>query len=162
LNDFSGQWLEVRNISSQQPAQQFQVDPTLRDAMARETELFFQSQVREDRPILDLLRANYTFLNERLAQHYGIAGIYGSHFRGTTVDSSKAFREALLKQGDEVVRTVCEKLLTYALGRGLTYHDAPVVRQLIRTLRQNDYKWSALLLGIVQSNPFQMRSMPES
>ena len=74
LNDFSGQWLEVRNISSQQPAQQFQFDPTLREAMARETELFFQSQVRDDRPIQDLLRANYTFLNERLAQHYGVAG----------------------------------------------------------------------------------------
>ena len=57
LNDFSGQWLEVRNLSTQQPAQQFQFDPTLRDAMARETELFFQSQVREDRPIQDLLRA---------------------------------------------------------------------------------------------------------
>jgi hypothetical protein len=281
LNDFSGQWLEVRNISSQQPAQQFQFDPTLRDAMARETELFFQSQVREDRPIQDLLRASYTFLNERLAQHYGIAGVFGSHFRrvnltdedrfgllgqasiltitsnadrtsvvkrgywildvllgapppppppgvpplkendgrsapvglrermeqhrnsptcsschsqmdplgfalehydavgrarktdggaaidskitfhGATVDSPKAFREALLGQGDEVVRTVAEKLLTYALGRGLTYHDAPVVRQLLRTLRQNEYRWSSLLLGIVQSDPFQMRSLPE-
>ena len=284
LNDFSGQWLEVRNISSQQPAQQFQFDPTLRDAMARETELFFQSQVRDDRPIQDLLRANYTFLNERLAQHYGISGIYGSHFRrvtltdedrfgllgqasiltitsnadrtsvvkrgywildvllgapppppppalkipplkendprskptalrermeqhrnspvcaschsqmdplgfalehydavgrlretdggavidsqitfrGTTVSSPKAFREALLSQGDEVARTVSEKLLIYALGRGLTYHDAPVVRQLLRTLRQNEYRWSSLLLGIVQSSPFQMRSAPET
>jgi hypothetical protein len=282
LNDFSGQWLEVRNISSQQPAQQFQFDPTLRDAMARETELFFESQVREDRPIQDLLRANYTFLNERLSQHYGIKGIFGSHFRrvtltdenrfgllgqasiltitsnadrtsvvkrgywildvllgspppppppgvpplkendgkskplglrermeqhrnsptcsschsqmdplgfalenydavgklrqtdggaaidskitfhGVAVDSPKAFREALLSQGDEVVRTVVEKMLIYALGRGLTYHDAPVVRQLVSTLRQNDYRWSSLLLGIVQSAPFQMRSMPDA
>jgi uncharacterized protein DUF1585 len=78
------------------------------------------------------------------------------------VDSPKAFREALLGQGDEVVRTVSEKLLTYALGRGLTYHDAPVVRQLLRTLRQNDYRWSSLLLGIVQSDPFQMRSMRDT
>jgi mono/diheme cytochrome c family protein len=282
LDDFSAQWLQVRNISTQQPAQQFQFDPTLRDAMARETELFFESQVREDRPIQDLLRANYTFLNEQLAQHYGIKGIFGSHFRrvtltdedrfgllgqgsvltitsyndrtsvvrrgywildqllgapppppppnvpplkenapgqkpaalrermeqhrnnavcaschsqmdplgfalehydavgkyretdggaridseityqGATVSSPKAFREALLSQGDEVVRTVVEKMLTYALGRGLTYHDAPVVRQLLSTLRQNDYKWSSLLLGIIQSAPFQMRSMPES
>src|SRR5207237_8586504 len=91
LNDFSGQWLEVRNISRQQPAQQYQVDPTLRDAMARETELFFQSQVREDRPILDLLRANYTFLNERLAQHYGINGVYGSHFRRVTLTDENRF-----------------------------------------------------------------------
>jgi hypothetical protein len=281
LNDFSGQWLEVRNISTQQPAQQFQFDPTLREAMARETELFFQSQVRDDRPIQDVLRANYTFLNERLAQHYGIPGVFGSHFRrvnltdenrfgllgqasiltitsyndrtsvvrrgywildvllgspppppppnvpplkenapgakpaalrermeqhrnspvcsschsrmdplgfalehydavghfrqtdsGATIDSAitfhgvpvkspKDFREALLGQGDEVVRTVSEKLLTYALGRGLTYHDAPLVRQLVRALRQNDYKWSSLMMGIVLSDQFQMRGAPE-
>lgn len=276
MNDFSGQWLEVRNIQSHQPAQQFQFDATLRDAMAQETELFFQSQVREDRPIQDLLRANYTFLNERLAQHYGMSGVYGSQMRrvvltdenrfgllgqasiltttsypdrtsvvrrgywlldqlmgapppppppnvpplkerdqakptalrermeqhrnnavcaschskmdplgfalehfdavgqfretdggapinsqiqlyGKTVVSPKDFREALLGQGDEVVRTVSEKLLTYALGRGLSYHDAPVVRQLLRTLRQNDGRWSSLLMGIVQSAPFQSR-----
>ena len=248
--------------------------------MAQETELFFQSQVREDRPIQDLLRANYSFLNERLAEHYGIAGVFGSHFRrvnltdenrfgllgqasvltitsyndrtsvvrrgywildallgapppppppnvpplkendpkskpaalrermeqhrnspvcaschaqmdplgfalehydavgrfretdggaridsnitfhGADVNSPKAFREALLGQGDEVVRTVSEKLLTYALGRGLTYQDAAVVRQFVRTLRQNDFRWSALIMGIVQSDPFQMRSAP--
>ena len=278
LTDFSGQWLEVRNLSAQQPAQQFQFDPTLRDAMAQETELFFQSQVREDRPIQDLLRANYTFLNERLAQHYGISGVFGSHFRrvnltnedrfgllgqasvltvtsyndrtsvvrrgywildvllgapppppppnvpplkendsrskpaalrermeqhrntpvcaschaqmdplgfalehydavgrfrqtdggaridsdivfhGATVTSPKAFREALLGMGDEVVRTVSEKLLTYALGRGLTYYDAPAVRQLVRSLRQNGNRWTALIQGIVQSDQFQMRA----
>jgi hypothetical protein len=249
--------------------------------MGRETELFFQSQVREDRPIQDLLRANYTFLNEQLAQHYGIDGIFGSHFRrvtltnedrfgllgqgsvltitsyndrtsvvrrgywildvllgapppppppnvpvlkendprgkpaalrermeqhrnnavcaschaqmdplgfalehydavgrfrqtdggapidsdivfeGARVSSPKAFREALLGMGDEVVRTVSEKLLTYALGRGLTYHDAPVVRHLVRSLRQNDYRWSTLIHGIVQSEPFQMRTAAE-
>ncbi len=98
LNDFSGQWLEVRNISTQQPAQQFQFDPTLREAMARETELFFQSQVRDDRPIQDLLRANYTFLNERLAQHYGIAGVFGSHFRRVTLTDEDRF--GLLGQGE--------------------------------------------------------------
>jgi mono/diheme cytochrome c family protein len=281
LDDFSGQWLQVRNLSTQQPAQVFQFDSTLRDAMARETELFFESQVREDRPIQDLLRANYTFLNERLAQHYGMPGIFGSHFRrvtlsdesrfgllgqasvltitsyndrtsvvrrgywildallgapppppppnvpvlkendprgkpsalrermeqhrnnvvcaschsqmdplgfalehydavgkfretdsgaridsqieyqGTTVKSPKDFRDAILGQGDEFVRTVVEKMLTYALGRGLSYHDGPVVRQLVRTLRANDYAWSALLTGIVQSAPFQMRSASE-
>ena len=280
LNDFSGQWLEVRNLSTQQPAQEFQFDPTLRAAMARETELFFQSQVREDRPIQELLRADYTFLNERLAEHYGIPGVFGSHFRrvtlsdenrfgllgqasiltitsyndrtsvvrrgywildallgapppppppnvpplkendpkskpaalrermeqhrnspvcaschaqmdplgfalehydavgrfretdggaridsditfhGSAVNSPKAFRQALLGQGDEVVRTVSEKMLTYALGRGLTFQDAAVVRQFVRTLRQNDYRWSSLIMGIVQSDPFQMRSAP--
>src|SRR5262249_26462601 len=248
LDDFSEQWLEVRNLNNQQPALPFQYDSTLREAMARETQPVLESQVREDRPIQDLLRANYTFLNERLAQHYGIPGVFGSHmrrvpltnedrfgllgqasvltvtsyndrtsvvrrgywildvllgaappppppnvpplkenkpgakpaalrermeqhrnspvcsscharmdplgfalehydavgrfrrtdggaaidsnikFNGVTVNSTKEFRDALLSQGDEVVRTVAEKLLTYALGRGLTYHDAPLVR----------------------------------
>jgi mono/diheme cytochrome c family protein len=282
LKDFSEQWLEVRNLSTQQPAQEFQFDPTLREAMARETELFFESQVHDDRPIQDLLRANYTFLNERLADNYGIPGIFGSHFRrvtltdenrfgllgqasiltvtsyndrtsvvrrgywildvllgaappppppnvpplkenkpgakpaalrermeqhrnspvcsscharmdplgfalehydavgrfrrtdsgaaidsnikfnGVTVNSTKEFRDALLSQGDEVVRTVAEKLLTYALGRGLTYHDAPLVRQLVHSLRQNDYRWSSLVVGIVKSPQFQMRAAAEA
>ncbi len=77
------------------------------------------------------------------------------------MSSPKAFRDALLGMGDEVVRTVSEKLLTYALGRGLTYHDAPVVRHLVRSLRQNDYRWSTLIHGIVQSEPFQMRTAAE-
>ncbi len=282
LKDFSEQWLEVRNLSTQQPAQEFQFDPTLREAMARETELFFASQVREDRPIQDLLRADFTFLNERLADHYGIPGVFGSHFRrvrlkdenrfgllgqasiltitsyndrtsvvrrgywildallgspppppppnvpplkenapgarpaalrermeqhrnspvcaschsrmdplgfalehydavgrfrqtdggaaidskitfqGVPVTSTREFRDALLNQGDEVVRTVAEKLLTYALGRGLTYHDAPLVRQLVHALQQNDYHWSSLLIGIVRSPQFQMRAAPEA
>jgi hypothetical protein len=282
LKDFSEQWLEVRNLSTQQPAQEFRFDPTLREAMTQETELFFESQVREDRPIQDLLRANYTFLNERLADHYGIPGVFGSHFRrvtltdenrfgllgqasiltitsyndrtsvvrrgywildvllgspppppppnvpplkdnapgakpaalrermeqhrnspvcsschsrmdplgfalehydavgrfrqtdggagidskitfqGVPVNSTKEFRDALLNQGDEVVRTVAEKQLTYALGRGLTYHDAALVRQLVHSLQQNDYRWSSLLIGIVRSPQFQMRAAPEA
>src|SRR4051794_36796770 len=282
LDDFSEQWLEVRNLNAQQPAVQFQFDSTLREAMARETELFFESQVREDRPIQDLLRANYTYLNERLAQHYGIPGVFGSHMRrvaltnedrfgllgqasvltvtsyndrtsvvrrgywildvllgapppppppnvpplkenkpgekpaalrermeqhrnnavcaschaqmdplgfalehydavgkfretdtgaridsqidyhGTAVKSPKDFREALLGQGDEFVRTVVEKMLTYALGRGLSYQDAPVVRQLVRNLRANDYRWSTLLTGVIDTAQFQMRSAPRA
>ena len=69
-------------------------DDTLREAMVRETELFFESQVREDRPILDLLRADYTFLNERLARHYGIPNVYGSHFRRVTLTDESAARAA--------------------------------------------------------------------
>jgi uncharacterized protein DUF1585 len=83
-------------------------------------------------------------------------------YLGKTIRTPKDFRAALLGQGDEFVRTVVEKMLTYALGRGLSYHDAPVVRQLVQTLRANDYKWSSLLTGIVQSAPFQMRSAPVS
>ena len=249
-------------------------DDTLRKAMVQETELFFESQVRENHPIPDLLRANYTFLNEQLAQHYGINNIYGSHFRrvtltdehrfgllghasiltvtsyadrtsvvlrgkwvlenllgapppppppnvpplkennrreqadraarahgaaprqsgvrelsradgsarfrartlrcgraigarttgeprstptsrwtGRTIDSPKEFREALLSRGHgrEFVGTVVEKLMTYALGRGVTERDAPTVRQLVRDLEQNDYRWSTLVQQIVRS-----------
>jgi hypothetical protein len=76
---------------------------------------------------------------------------------GQKIESPKAFREALLSHTDEFVRTVTEKLLTYALGRGLDYYDAPTVRALVRDLEGKDYRWSALVLGIVQSTPFQMR-----
>ena len=87
---------EVRNIHAQDPDRSAvpDFDDTLRDAMATETELFFESQVREDRPIQELLRANYTFLNERLARHYGIADVYGSHFRRVTLDRRDALRPA--------------------------------------------------------------------
>ena len=91
LKDFSEQWLETRNISNQQPALTFQFDPTLRDAMAKETELFFQSQVREDRPIPELLKANYTYLNQRLAEHYGVRDVLGSHFRRVTLTNEDRF-----------------------------------------------------------------------
>jgi cytochrome c5 len=279
VDDFAQQWLQVRNLKAHDVDQQVGTfDPTLREAMARETELFFESQVREDRPVQELLSANYTYLNDRMADHYGIEGVFGSHFRrvtltddrrfgllgqasiltetsyanrtsvvlrgkwvletllgapppppppnvpplkenvpgakpaalrermeqhraspvcsscharmdplgfalehfdaigqwrqsdrgaeinstialnGKTIDSPKAFREALLAQGDQYVRTVAEKLLTYALGRGLEYYDAPAVRKLVTDLKSHDYRWSSLILGIVNSEPFQMRS----
>jgi hypothetical protein len=77
---------------------------------------------------------------------------------GKMIDSPKAFRDAMLAQGDQYVRTVAEKLLTYALGRGLEYYDAPVVRKLVSDLKSQDYRWSSLVLGIVSSQPFQMRT----
>jgi hypothetical protein len=278
MNDFVGQWLQVRNIHGQDPdgALFAGFNDTLRKAMVRETELLFESQVRENRPIPELLRADYTYLNEQLARHYGVRGVYGSRFRrvtwtderrqgllgqasvltvtsyanrtsvvlrgkwvlenllgapppppppnvpplpasdgakptslrermqqhrsnavcaschtkmdplgfalehfdaigrwretdggapidatitldGATVASPRAFRDALLGRGQEFVRTVVEKLLTYALGRGVEYYDAPTVRQLVRDLARDDYKWSSLVLGIVGSGPFQMR-----
>ena len=284
MNDFVGQWLQVRNIHAQAPdgALFAGFNDTLRKAMVRETELFFESQVREDQPVTELLRADYTYLNEQLARHYGVEGIYGSRFRRATwtddrrhgllghaslltvtsyanrtsvvlrgkwvlenllgapppppppnvppleendgtstptalrermeqhrsnpvcaschtrmdrlgfalehydaigrwretdrgaeinatitlrdqpVDSPRAFREALLDDGTEFLRTVTEKLLTYALGRGVTYYDAPTVRQLVRDMAQDDYRWSTLVLGIVNSTPFQMRRAPDS
>ena len=282
IDDFAEQWLAVRNIHSQDPDRALfpDFDPTLREAMATETELFFRSQIQENRPIPELLSANYTYLNERLARHYGINDIFGNQFRrvtltddrrfgllgqasiltvssyanrtsvvlrgkwilenilgtpppppppnvpplkendgkskptslrermeehrkstvcascharmdplgfalehfdatgkwrendqgadinstitlaGKTLDSPKAFREALLSRGDEFVRTVTEKLMTYALGRGVDFADAPTVRQIDRDLAKDDDRWSALILGIVNSPAFQMRGSP--
>ena len=285
MSDFLGQWLQVRNLRTMvpDPLRFPGYDSTLRDALMKETELFFESQVREDRSVLDLLRAEYTFLNARLAEHYGIEGVHGSHFRrvpladparggllghgsvltatsyadrtsvvlrgkwvletllgsppppppanvpplpendgkskpeslrermeqhranpvcatchanmdplgfalenfdaigrwresdegapidsaitwrDTAIDSPKAFREALLRQGeDELLRTIAEKLLTYALGRGVDYLDAPTVRQIVRDAARDDYRWSSLVLGIVRSAPFQQRIVRDS
>ena len=284
MNDFVGQWLQVRNINEQSPDGGLfaQFNDTLRKAMVTETELFFQSQVRDDRPIPELLRANYTYLNAQLARHYGVDGVYGSRFRrveldddrrhgllghasiltitsyanrtsvvlrgkwmlenilgapppapppnvppleendpageptslrakmeqhrgnpvcaschamidplgfalehfdaigqwresdrgaainatidwrGQTIDSPRAFREALLGRGTTFVHTVTEKLLTYALGRGLDHRDAPAVRQLVRDLARDGQRWSSLIKGIVGSTPFQMREAPAS
>ena len=285
MNDFLGQWLQVRNLHTMvpDPLRFPGFDTTLREAMLAESELFFESQVRDDRSIFDLLRADYTFLNARLAEHYGIPDVYGSHFRrfpivdearrgllghasvltvtsyanrtsvvlrgkwvletllgapppppppnvpplpendgtsaptslrekmeqhranpvcaschanldplgfalenfdaigrwredddgapidsaitwnGTHIDGPAAFRDALLEQSEqEFVRTVAEKLLTYALGRGLDYLDAPTVRQIVREASRDDYRWSSLILGIVGSAPFQQRIVRDS
>jgi cytochrome c5 len=284
LQDFVDQWLEIRNLQTREPdpVRFPEFDNTLREAMIRETELFFASQVRGDHDLLDLLRADYTFLNARLAEHYRIPDIYGSHFRRVTVtdsarqgllgqasilmvssypdrtsvvlrgkwlleallgapppppppnvpplkqndgksapqslrermeqhrrnpvcaachnnmdplgftlenfnavgrwrdadegaainpsvalngvqmDGAKGLREALLARGDEVRRTITEKMLIFALGRGLDYHDAKTVRQLRRDGAQQGNRWSALVLGIVKSSPFQTRAVPEA
>ena len=282
MNDFVGQWLQVRNINEQAPDGGLfaQFNDTLRKAMVTETELFFESQVRDDRPVPELLRAPYSYLNEPLARHYGIDDVYGSRFRrveleddrrhgllghaslltitsyanrtsvvlrgkwvletllgspppppppnvppleendaegeptslrekmeqhrgnpvcaschakidplgfalehfdaigrwretdrgaaidatiewdGQTIDSPRAFREALLGRGTTFVQTVAEKLLTYALGRGVDYRDAPTIRGLVRALEADDYRWSSLIRGVVQSPQFQMREEP--
>ena len=78
------------------------------------------------------------------------------------IDSPRAFREALAGKGTEFVRTVTEKLFSYALGRGVNYYDAPTVRQLVRDLERDDYRWSSLVFGIIRSAPFQQRRVSES
>src|SRR5262249_54580786 len=105
MNDFVGQWLQVRNIHGQAPdgALFAGFNDTLRKAMVRETELFFESQVREDRPIPDLLRANYTYLNEQLARHYGIKDVYGSRFRRVPWPDDR--RQGLLGQASVLTVT---------------------------------------------------------
>ena len=279
LDDFVGQWLQIRNINEQAPdgALFAQFNDTLRRAMVEETQLFFESQVRSDQPIQELLTADYSYLNEQLARHYGVDNIYGSRFRrvtleddrrhgllghaslltvtsyanrtsvvlrgkwvletllgapppppppnvppleedeagaaptslrekmeqhrrnpvcatchtemdqlgfamehfdaigqwretdrgatidatvdwaGRTIDSPRAFREALVDKGNEFERTVIEKLLTYAIGRGVDYYDAPTIRQIVENAENQDYRWSAIIEGVVTSPPFQMR-----
>ena len=281
VTNFGGQWLHLRNLRAVVPeVTEFpEFDDNLREAMQRETELFLESQLRADRSVLDLLTADYSFLNERLASHYGIPHVHGSHFRrvklpddrrggllghasiltvtayptrtsptqrgkwvleniigapppppppnvpalkengeggspptsvrerleqhrrnpvcascharmdplglalenydglgrwrtedadamidasgvlpdGTKFTGPAELRTLLRSRGNEFVTTVTEKLLTYALGRGVEYYDMPSVRQVMREAAPSGYRWSALILGIVKSTPFQMR-----
>jgi hypothetical protein len=277
LNNFFGQWLLVRNIDTVRPdAKAFpDFDENLRQAFKQETALFLQSQLRENRPITDIITADYTFLNERLARHYGIPGVYGSHFRrvtlpddrragllgqgslltvtsyadrtsvvlrgkfvlenilgtpppppppnvpplentklegslrqrmemhrknpvcanchsqldpigfafenfngigqwrhqdgkvaidssgmlpdGTRFDGPAAFRRAILEHRDAFMNTLTEKLLTYAVGRGIEAHDMPAVRAIIRQTAATGDSWSAFIQSIVGSAAFQMR-----
>ena len=96
VDNFAGQWLYLRNLRGHTPDQtEFpDFDNTLRSAMLREMELFFDSIIREDRSVLDLMTADYTFVNERLARHYGIPNVYGSHFRRVTLTDERAPRPA--------------------------------------------------------------------
>lgn len=281
VNNFADQWLYLRNLDNIIPdARLFpDYDDNLRKAMRRETELFVESIMREDRNVVDLLSANYTFLNERLAKHYGIPNVYDSYFRRVTFDANNArggllgqasiltvtsyadrtspvirgkwiltnivglpppppppnvpplkdngstgklltmrermaahrsvqpcagchslmdpvgfslenydavgrwrttdedapidasgglpdgvpfagvsgLRHALLSRPELFVTTLTEKLLTYGLGRGLESYDGAAVRKIVRDAHGNDYRFSALVLGIVNSTPFQMR-----
>ena len=274
VSNFVGQWLYLRNLERvlPDPAAFPDFDENLRAALIKETALFFQSMIREDRSILDLLRADYTFLNERLARHYGIDGIYGSEFRrvtlaneerkgllgqgsvltvtsypnrtsptlrgkwllenllgspppppppnvpslkedrdvslltmrqrmelhqatpvcaschsrmdplgfalesfdglgrwragvdsagvlpdGTKVDGPAGLRKVLLSKKDQFVMTATERLLTYGLGRGVEPYDMPAIRKIVRDAAPGDYRWSSLILGVVDSVPFQMR-----
>jgi hypothetical protein len=279
-SNFAGQWLYLRNLDSFTPDLRLfpDFDDNLRHALREETELFFEDVMRADRSVLTLLKANYTFLNERLAKHYGIPNVYGSRFRrvaldeashrggllrqgsvlavtsyptrtspvlrgkflleniigtppppppgnaGTlkdnTISASLSVRERLaahranaqcaschklidppgftlenydavgrwrnLEEGKPVdasgglpdgseftgvtgleegllhrpeifVSTLTEKLLTFALGRGVETYDAPAVRKIVREAKANDYNFSSIIVGITKSVPFTMR-----
>jgi hypothetical protein len=281
VTNFAGQWLYLRNLASATPDMRLfpDFDDNLRRAFRQETELFFESILREDRSVLDLLRANYTFVNERLAKHYGIPNIYGNRFRRITFgensmrggllrqgsvltvtsyatrtspvirgkwilanllgvppppplpsvpalkeksaagkilsmrermaqhrdnpacsgchqlmdpvgfslenydavgrwrtveettpidasgglpDGSKfegvsGLQQALLRRPELLTTTFTEKLLTYSLGRGVEYYDAPAVRKILGEARIKNFRFSSFILGIVNSTPFQMR-----
>lgn len=291
VDNFGGQWLRLRNISEWHPdPDKFpQFDEALRNAMRRESEMFFDYIIREDRSVLDFIDADYTFLNERLARHYGIPGVRGNYFRrvalngtdpgmehaterggiltqagilmvtayptrtspvlrgkwildsllgapppppppdvpaleestagspkslreqlekhranaacatchvrmdplgfalenydpigtfrtsegGAAIDASGALpgginvngpdglKKVLMARKDQFVESLADKLLTYALGRGLEYYDMPAVRQIRRATAANDYRFSSLVLAAVNSEPFQMRRTPD-
>jgi hypothetical protein len=279
VTNFGGQWLylrELKNVKSD--ARDF--SDNLRQGFRRETEMLLESILREDRSIVDLLDADYTFVDETLARHYGIPNVRGSRFRrvkvpsddrrgllgqssfllvtsvsnrtspvsrgkwvlenlmgvpaplpppnvppleengtgneapasvrarmeahrknptcaachkimdpigfslenfdsigrwrasdggtpidasgqlvdGTPLDGPSSLRRALLARSDVFVRTASEKLLTYATGRPLTAADMPVVRAIARDARRDDNRLSSLILGVVRSDPFQMRT----
>src|SRR5262249_11655752 len=99
VSNFAGQWLHLRNVRNILPNSDLfpDFDDNLRQSMKRETELLFESIMREDHSVLDLLNADYTFVNERLAKHYGIPGVYGSRFRRVPVTDEA--RRGLLGQG---------------------------------------------------------------
>ena len=288
VDNFGGQWLYLRNIRLVTPDPQAfpDFDANLREAMEREMALFLDSQIRDDQSVLDLLTADYTFVNERLARHYGMPGIYGNHYRrvaldgaqdarrgllgkgslltvtsyahrtspvlrgkwllenvlgtpppppppdvpaleendepgvaprsvrerleqhranpvcaschrvmdplgfalenfdgigrwrdagdggdpidasgtltdGAAVDGPATLRQAFVDRGENFVATVAEKLLTYAIGRGVESFDGPAVRSVMDAAAAEEYRWSALIAGIVQSTPFQMRRSAE-
>jgi len=281
VKNFAGQWLYLRNIARISPDQTTfpNFDDNLREALAKETELLIESQVRADRSVTDLLTTDYTFLNQRLAEHYGIRGIYGTEFRrvkledpnrygllgqasilavtsypnrtaptirgkwvleqllgspppppppnvpslkddataqqmtmrqrmeqhranptcaachrlmdplgfalenfdglgnwrestapgsgpidasGTTPDGTAfngpaGLRDVLMKKQDMFVENFTERLLTYALGRGVEEYDYAALRTIARGAAADNQKWSSIILGIVKSTPFRMR-----
>ena len=284
IDNFVGQWLQLRNLKTKQPnSHEFpDFDDNLRQSLGTEAEMFFASIMREDRSVLDLMTANYTFLNERLARHYGIPNVYGTHFRrvtlkdetrygllgkgavlmvtshphrtspvlrgkwilenvlgsppppppdvvppfeedagaakpksvrermeqhrrnpacaschrmidpaglalenfdavgawrtkdggtrgapvdasgqlvdGTQINGVVELRAALLRDPETFVRTLTEKLMTYAVGRGLSGTDMPAVRTVVRDSARDQYRFSSVILEIVRSVPFQMRT----
>jgi hypothetical protein len=282
VENFTGQWLQLRNLDVKVKPDLLlfpDFDDNLRQAFRRETEMLFANVLREDRPVHELVEASYTFVNERLARHYGIDGVYGSRFRrvelndpnrfgllghgsllsltsassrtspimrgkfiiselwnnppppppgdvpaledsapegrpstvreqlelhranpvcsachdnidpvgfalenfdavgrwrettseglaidsggvlgdGTAVDGPVSLRRALLAKPEVFAGTVTEKLMIYALGRGLRPADMPVVRQILRNAADDDYALMSIILGIVDSYPFQHR-----
>src|SRR6185369_17966707 len=106
VTNFAGQWLYLRNLESVIPDMRLfpDFDDNLRQALRQETELFFESVVQEDRSVLDLVKADYTYLNERLAKHYEIPYVYGSQFRRVALDPS-SHRGGLLRQGSVLTVT---------------------------------------------------------
>ena len=286
LDNFGSQWLAIRNIDIVEPQRAIftTFDGELRTAMKRELALWFESMVREDKSIMEMLTSDYTFVNERLAEHYDIDGIYGDNFRrvvlanpmrrgmlgkaglltitsfnnrtspvirgswvlenmfamapppppadafepelkvenedgkvltmkqamiahrqnpvcanchkmmepiglalenfdgvgifrerykeanaevdtsgilfdNTEFSDTVEFQQNLMRHSDRFVHTVVSKLLTYALGRAVEYYDQPEIRKIVENAAKEDYSWSSVILGIIESTPFQYRRL---
>ena len=282
-SNFADQWLYLRNLDAADPNLRLfpDFDDNLRQAMRLETEMLFQHIIQEDRNVMELLSADYTFLNERLARHYDIPNVYGDQFREVILDPDslrfgllghgsvltvtsyatrtspvqrgkwvlenvlgippppppddvpalpennsevkvetmrdrmaqhranpacaachqvmdpiglvmeefdaigrirtvnsdepeidasgnlpgsdplygvKGLRDALVQNPEAFVGTMSEKLMTYALGRGLDYYDAPAIRKIVKEAAEEDYSFSSIVVSLVNSTPFQMRS----
>jgi len=286
--NFTGQWLNVRGMAASEPIVELfpDFDSTLREAFQQEIEMFFGSIIQEDLSVLDLLTADYTFVNERLAKHYGISDVYGSQFRkvqlddpelavrhgllgkgalltitseaartspvkrgkwfletffgvsppdpppgveidlsqiagekpkslrdrleehrsnpscstchmmfepmgfalenfdavgkwrtmdagnpidatstitdGTYLDGINSLRDLAIRNGEQFARVMTEKLLTYAVGRGMENEDMPLVRSIARNAAEDNYRFSSLLMGVIQSPAFNMNMKSES
>src|SRR5688572_23717686 len=121
VNNFAQQLLYLRNLPATSPDGVFYPDwdDELRNAFQREAELFFESMMREDRNVLDLLTADYTFVNERLARHYGLPGIYGSHFRRVTLGPDLDYRRGILGKGSFLAVTWTQNFRTSPVKRGV-------------------------------------------
>jgi mono/diheme cytochrome c family protein len=288
VENFTGQWLQLRNLEAKVSPDLImfpEFDDNTRKAFRKETELFFGYILRQDRSALDLLSADYTFVDERLARHYGIPGVYGPRFRrvkiadpnrrgllgqgsilsmtsvatrtspvyrgkyvlstfldtpppqpppnvptleesnkeakapktvreqlelhrsnpacatchrvidpagfalenfdavgkwrdkdangapldvvgtladGKKIDGPNELREAILGRPDAFTTVIASRMMTYALGRGLEPSDMPVIRRIVKKAAQNDYRLASIVMGIVESAPFQMRTKLET
>src|SRR5690606_14009884 len=119
VKNFTGQWLNLRGVEASEPVVEMfpDFDSTLREAFRREIELFFASIIEDDRSILDLLTADYTFVNERLARHYGIPNVYGSQFRRVALGPELDVRRGLLGKG-ALLTVTSEAARTSPVKRG--------------------------------------------
>src|SRR5205814_1488767 len=176
VDEFALRWLHVADLDAVQPDKLLfpEFTDALRRDFAEEIRLFLASVLLEDRDVRTLLTADYTFLNERLARHYGVPAIVGPQLRRVQLTDERRF--GLLGKGAVLLRTsygdrtspvrrgqfvqaLTQKLMMYALGRELEYYDMPQVRAIVRDAGSQRYRFSALVAGIVRSDSFRMQAV---
>lgn len=162
---FAGPWLPSRNLDQQQPGTtaDAQIDGSLRAAMARETRMVFAHVLRANRPLTDFIRADYTFLNEALARHYGIGGVRGPAFRKVALapDGPRGgLQQAPLDRREAFASAFTARLMAHALGRALGPNDMPPVRAIAQAAAKDEWRVHTIIRGIVMSPAFTMRRAP--